>query len=252
MLNIQKTPTLNPNDAPQYGLKLQTKIKKTYNIDNNKQQNTYTQQATNKTNKQIINTIKNTNISIQANEIKINNLQIVKEIALQALHLEALKHKDNNNNVNDVLENIQTKLKQTQTSQDSNANEQQKEILYNFIKKIDDIYQSDSKTNKEKKEEILTQLAKSIQELLPLNDIKTDDNSNKLQTSIVQIDEQINLLQEQNIKLKDTIQIIKQDDKLLQYSNDEVAKLELKDVFNTSLDKDFFKSVQNLLDPLHG
>ena len=128
-------------------------------------------------------------------------------------------------------------------------NRQQKEILYNLIKKLDVIYKDGGK---EKEEEILTQLSKSIQELLPLNNIKTDDNSNKLQTSIVQIDKQINLLQEQNIKLKDTIKIIQIDDKLQQYSNDEVSKLELKDVFNASLDKNFFKSVQNLLDPLHG
>jgi len=248
MLNIQKTPTLTLKDTPQYELSPQTKIKKTHYISNDKQQNTYAQQAISKTNKQIINTIKNTNISIQANEIKINNLQIIKKIIYQALHLEALKHKDNND-ANDVVENIKTKLKETQTSQDSNANRQQKEILYNLIKKLDVINKDEGK---EKKEEILTQLTKSIQELLPLNDIKTDDNSNKLQTSIVQIDKQINLLQEQNIKLKDTIKIIQRDDKLQQYSNDEVSKLELKDVFNASLDKDFFKSVQNLLDPMHG
>jgi len=175
-------------------------------------------------------------------------LQIIKKIISQASHLEAVKHKGNND-ANDVVENIKTKLKETQTSQDGNANRQQKEILYNLIKKIDAIYKDESK---EKEEEILTQLTKSIQELLPLNDIKTDDNSNKLQTSIVQIDKQINLLQEQNIKLKDTIKIIQIDDKLQQYSNDEVSKLELKDVFNASLDKDFFKSVQNLLDPMHG
>ena len=248
MLNIQKTPTLTPKGTPQYELSPQTKIKKTYYISNDKQQNTYAQQAISKTNKQIINTIKNTNRSIQANEIKINNLQIIKKIISQALHLEALKHKDNND-ANDVIANIKTKLKETQTSQDSNANRQQKEILYNLIKKLDVMNKDEGK---EKEEEILTQLTKSIQELLPLNDIKTDDNSNKLQTSIVQIDKQINLLQEQNIKLKDTIKIIQIDDKLQQYSNDEVSKLELKDVFNASLDKNFFKSVQNLLDPLHG
>ena len=120
MLNIQKTPTLTLKDAPQYELSSQTKIKKTHYISNDKQQNTYAQQAISKTNKQIINTIKNTNISIQANEIKINNLQMIKKIISQALHLEALKHKDNND-ANDVIANIKTKLKETQTSQDSNA-----------------------------------------------------------------------------------------------------------------------------------
>jgi len=240
MLNVNETQTLNLNDA-QYTIKPQAKT-----INNAQEQvkhNAIKQEVTHQKtlDRQIVNQIRDTNIKIQANEVQINDLEALKEVVKAAIQTQT---KEPNKDNDEIIKQAINKLK---IAQDNSVDAQQKEIIKDTINKVSQMYDG---INKEKIiQDIHQELKANVDKLTYLSNIQIDDD---FKNNLIKIDKITQDLKTDNLNLKNKIELIKQDNKEQEYNNDEVSKLELKDVFNASLDKDFFKSVQNLLDPMHG